>query len=109
MAPRTAVHRWDELDLDKVTEMIARKAIVGVRETMVQTFLKRGAIVPRHVHETEQLIYVLQGALRTRVDDDVVTLREGEVLQVPAGSPHQIEALDDTFVLDIKGTETTCR
>ncbi len=109
MAPRAAVYRWDELDLDKVTEMIARKAIVGVRETMVQTFLKRGAIVPRHVHDTEQLIYVLQGALRTRVDDDVVTLREGEVLQVPAGSPHQVEALDDTFVLDIKGTEAPCR
>ncbi len=88
--------------------MIARKAIVGVRETMVQTFLKRGAIVPRHVHGTEQLIYVLQGALRTRVDDEVITLREGEVLQVPAGSPHQVEALDDTFVLDIKGTETPC-
>jgi quercetin dioxygenase-like cupin family protein len=109
MAPRTAVYRWDELDLDKVTEMIARKAIVGVRETIVQTFLKRGAIVPRHTHGTEQMIYVLQGALKTRVDDDVITLREGEVLQVPAGAPHQVEALDDTFVIDIKGTETPCR
>jgi len=24
---------------------------------------------------------------------------------VPAGSPHQIEALDDTFVLDVKTEE----
>jgi quercetin dioxygenase-like cupin family protein len=105
MPPEAPVYRWDELDLEKVTEMIARKAIVGVRETMVQTFLKRGALVPRHVHGTEQFIYVLQGALRTRVGDDAVTVREGEVLQVPAGAAHQIEALDDTFVLDIKGTE----
>ncbi|HEY6357576.1 MAG TPA: cupin domain-containing protein [Vicinamibacterales bacterium] len=109
MAPKGPVYRWDELDLEKVTEMIARKAIVGVRETMVQTFLKRGALVPRHVHGTEQFIYVLQGALRARVgDEDAATVREGEVLQVPAGAPHQIEALDDTFVLDIKGTEGPC-
>ena len=109
MAPGAPVYRWDELDLEKVTEMIARKAIVGVRETMALTFLKRGALVPRHVHGTEQFIYVLQGALRARVGDDAVTLREGEVLQVPAGAAHQIEALDDTFVLDIKGTEASCR
>ena len=86
--------------------MIARKVIVGVRDTMTQTFLKRGALVPRHTHETEQLIYVLQarcarGSATTRSS----RLREGEVLQVPAGAGHQLEALDDTFVLDIKGTE----
>jgi quercetin dioxygenase-like cupin family protein len=109
MAPGAPVYRWDELDLEKVTEMIARKAIVGLRETMTQTFLKRGALVPRHEHGTEQLIYVLQGALRARVGEDAVTLREGDVLQVPAGVAHQLESLDDTFVLDIKGTETPCR
>jgi quercetin dioxygenase-like cupin family protein len=109
MTPGAPLYRWDELDLEKVTEMIARKAIVGVRETMTQTFLKRGALVPRHAHGTEQLIYVLQGALRTRVGDEAVTVREGEVLQVPAGAAHQVEALDDTFVLDVKGTEAPWR
>jgi quercetin dioxygenase-like cupin family protein len=72
---------------------------------VTQTFLKRGALGPQHAHPTEQFIYVLQGALRTRVGEDAVTVREGEVLQVPAGAGHQLEALDDTFVLDIKGTE----
>jgi quercetin dioxygenase-like cupin family protein len=28
-------------------------------------------------------------------------VREGELLHVPAGAPHQAEALDDTFVLDV--------
>jgi len=109
MAQTVAVYRWDELDLEKVTEMIARKAIVGARETMAQTFLKRGALVPRHAHQAEQMIYVLQGALRLRVGDEAVTLREGEVLRVPPATPHQIEALDDTFVLDIQATEAPCR
>lgn len=107
MADAASVYRWDELDLEKVTEMIARKAIVGVRDTITQTFLKRGALVPRHTHGTAQMIYVLQGALRTRVGDEAPILHEGEVMQVPAGLAHQIEALDDTFVLDIRGTEAS--
>jgi hypothetical protein len=32
--------RWDELELDKVTEMIARKVVVGDRNTVIQAYLK---------------------------------------------------------------------
>ncbi len=106
MTRRVTLYRWDELSLDKVTEMVARKAIAGDRQTLVQIYLKKGTLVPRHAHPHEQMIYVLQGALRTLVDDEEITVREGEVLQVPAGAHHQAEALDDTFVLDARVTET---
>jgi quercetin dioxygenase-like cupin family protein len=106
MTRRVSLYRWDELALDKVTEMVARKAIAGERHTLVQVYLKKGALVPQHSHTSEQMIYVLQGALRTLVEGEEVTVREGEVLQVPAGAPHQAEALDDTFVLDVRGTDT---
>ena len=105
MTRRAALYRWDELSLDKVTEMVARKAIVGERQTLVQIYLKKGTLVPYHSHTSEQMIYVLQGALRTLVDGEEITVREGEVLQVPPGAAHQAEALDDTFVLDVRGTE----
>jgi quercetin dioxygenase-like cupin family protein len=68
---------------------------------MAQSYLKKGALVPRHAHAREQLIYVLQGALRLLVDLEEVTLREGEVLVVPADVPHQVEAIDDTFLLTV--------
>ena len=104
MTRRPALHRWDQLELEKVTEMVARKAVVGERHTLVQAYLKKGALVPQHVHAGEQMIYVLQGVLRVLVDGTEVTVREGEVLQVPANVPHQAEALDDTFVLDVRAT-----
>ena len=44
---------------------------------------------------------VLQGALKLLVGGDEVTLREGEVLHIPSNVPHQVEALDDTFVLGV--------
>ena len=55
----------------------------------------------QHTHGAEQFIYVLQGALRALVAGEESTVREGEVLLVPAGVPHQVEALDDTFVLSV--------
>ena len=102
MTRRVCLYRWDALALHKVTEMIARKAIVGAEQTLAQAYFKKGALVPMHAHEGEQMIYVLQGALRTLVDGEELTVREGEVLQVPAHVPHQAEALDDTFVLDVR-------
>jgi quercetin dioxygenase-like cupin family protein len=47
------------------------------------------------------MTYILQGALRVRVGDEELTVREGEVLHIPSGLPHQAEALEDTFELDI--------
>lgn len=94
-----AVHRWDEIDLEKVTEMISRKVVSGRRQMMAQVYLKRGAQVPMHSHESEQLLYVLQGALRCCVGGENLTLREGEVLHIPSGVEHQAEAIEDTFEL----------
>jgi quercetin dioxygenase-like cupin family protein len=44
---------------------------------------------------------VLQGALRAIVDGDEVIVREGEILHVPPQVPHQAEAIEDTFTLDL--------
>jgi len=95
------VVRWDSLPLEKVTEMVARKTVRGTNLTLTQSYLKKGALVPRHAHAGEQMLYVLQGAICAGVDGRDVMVREGEVLQVPAGALHQAEALDDTFILDV--------
>jgi len=94
-------HRWDEIPLEKINEMVSRKTLAGEREMLAQTYLKRGALVPLHAHDSEQMTYVLQGALRVDVEGEQIVVREGEVLHIPAGVPHQAEALEDTFELDI--------
>ena len=77
------LHRWDEIALEKVTEMLSQKIVTGEREMIAQTYLKRGALVPMHSHESEQMTYVLQGALRFLVDGEEMIVREGEVLHIP--------------------------
>ena len=95
------LHRWDEIALEKITEMMSQKIVAGEREMLAQTYLKRGALVPIHSHDSEQMTYVLQGALRFVVSGEEIVVREGEVLHIPSGMPHQAEALEDTFELDV--------
>jgi quercetin dioxygenase-like cupin family protein len=101
VAPTARLHRWDEIALEKVTEMISRKLVTGEREMLAQVYIKKGALVPMHKHESEQISYVLQGALRFVVGGEEITVREGEVLHIPSWVDHQAEALDDTLELDI--------
>ena len=101
MVSRTSLHRWDEIALEKVTEMISRKIVSGEREMLAQIFMKRGALVPLHAHDSEQMTYILQGALRVVVDGEEIIVREGEVLHIPSRLPHQAEALEDTLELDV--------
>jgi len=95
------LHRWDEIALEKVTEMLSRKIVSGEREMLVQVYVKCGCLVPMHAHDSEQMTYVLQGALKFVIHGEEITVREGEVLHIPPGVEHQAEALEDTFELDV--------
>jgi quercetin dioxygenase-like cupin family protein len=95
------LHRWDEIALEKVTEMVSRKIVSGEREMLAQVYLKRGCLVPMHSHDSEQMTYILQGALKFVIGGEEITVREGEVLHIPSSVEHQAEALEDTFELDV--------
>ena len=81
--------------------MASRKIVTGEREMLAQVYLKRGCLVPMHAHESEQMTYILQGALRFLVGGEEITVREGEVIHIPSSVAHQAEALEDTFELDV--------
>lgn len=101
MTAPARLYRWDEIALEKITEMVSRKVVATERLTVAHIYLKRGALVPMHRHASEQMTYVLQGTLRVQAAGEEFTVREGEVLHVPPGQPHQAEALDDTLELDV--------
>jgi quercetin dioxygenase-like cupin family protein len=97
-------YRWNDIPIEQVTPMLDRKLITGNRMMLAQVFLKKGCIVPRHQHENEQLTYILEGALRLWVGDDlsdVYDLHAGEVLFIPSNVPHKAEALEDTLDVDV--------
>ncbi len=81
--------------------MISRKVISGDKAMVAQVFLKKGAVVPEHHHESEQLTYIMDGALKFELEGKTVIVRKGEVLRIPSNVPHRAVALEDTLDLDI--------
>lgn len=102
-APSAQLHRLEAAEREKLMDLVERRYISGERTTLAQVWLYKGAIVPTHTHESEQLSYVVEGALRFKLGADgaeEVTVRSGEVLVIPSNHPHAAEALEDTYDLD---------
>ena len=104
MERKAMLHRWESMPTEQLSERIGRRMITGDRMMLAHIYLKKGAVVPRHQHENEQITYVLDGALRFRLGEDgaqQVDVRSGEVLTIPPNLPHTAEALEDTLDVDI--------
>jgi len=101
MTATPQLYRWDEMKLEHVTDSISRKYVAGDREMVAQIYLKHGAIVPTHSHESEQLTYVVTGALKFTLDGRDIVVRAGELLRIPSWMPHSAEAIEETFELDL--------
>jgi quercetin dioxygenase-like cupin family protein len=99
--------KWDAIPKETVTDDIARRLFTGERMMLAQVYLDRGAIVPWHSHENEQLTWILSGSLRFLIgeegseDVEDIVVSEGEVLYIPSNVPHRAEALEDTVDVDI--------
>ena len=96
--------RIAEQPVEQLNPLISRSLITGERTMLAHVYLKKGAVVPMHSHDNEQITYVLEGALRFRIGDggpDGLVVRAGEVLHLPSNVPHEAEALEDTVDVDV--------
>src|SRR5216683_6300262 len=92
---------WESVPLETMSDVISRKVISGEKAMVAQVFLKKDAVVPEHHHESEQITYILEGALKFELEGQEVIVRKGEVLHIPSNVPHRAVALEDTLDLDV--------
>jgi len=90
------------IPVEALNPLIDRQFVYGERTMLARLTLRRGAVVPEHSHENEQITYVLEGALRfTLGDGRVIVVGAGEILVIPSNLAHKAEALEDTIDLDV--------
>src|SRR5271155_5556200 len=92
---------WDSVPLEQMSDVISRKLITGEKAMVAQVFLKKDAVVPEHHHESEQITYILEGALKFELEGKEVVVHKGEVLYIPSNVPHRAVALEDTVDVDV--------
>ena len=94
-------YTWDEMPKEELSELIGRKIISGDKAMVAQVFLAKGAVVPEHQHDSEQITYILEGALKVQLEGKEIVVYKGQVLRIPSNVPHRAVALEDTLDLDI--------
>ncbi len=93
---------FDRIPVENLNPLISRQMVWGERAMLARIVLRKGAAVPEHNHENEQITYIVEGALRfTLGDGRVLTVSAGQVLVIPSNLPHSAVALEDTLDLDI--------
>ena len=95
------IHEWAGIELEQLNPLVARQALHTERMTVAHLHLRKGALVPRHSHPNEQITMLEKGRLRFRFDAEERTLDAGQMMQIPGGLPHSVEALEDSVALDL--------
>ena len=96
--------RWSEIHKEHLSDEIDRRLVTGDQLMLAHVYLKKGAIVPQHHHENEQMTYILEGSLHFYLGEDEkeeVVVSAGEVLHIPSNLPHKAIALEDTLDVDV--------
>lgn len=92
---------WDAVPLEPMSDLISRKYVAGDKVMLAHIFLKKDAVVPEHHHESEQITFIVEGALKFELEGREVVVRKGEVLVIPSNVPHRAVALEDTVDIDV--------
>jgi len=94
-------YTWEKMEKETLNPQIWRKIVTGEKAMVAQVFIAKGGVVPEHSHESEQITYILEGALEFELEGRRVVVSAGQVLRIPSHVPHRAVALEDTLDLDI--------
>jgi quercetin dioxygenase-like cupin family protein len=92
---------WKDVVAEHMNPRLTRQAIHSERLTIARLGLMRGALVPEHKHENEQVTMLEKGRLKFVVDGEETILEAGEALAIPPDAPHWVEALEDSVAIDV--------
>src|SRR5258708_12564019 len=94
-------YTWDDMQKEVLSPTIARKIISGDKAMVSQVFLAKGAIVPEHHHESDQITHILEGALKFEIEGREVVVGKGQRLRIPPNVPPPPLALQHTLAPSI--------
>ncbi|HJR52642.1 MAG TPA: cupin domain-containing protein [Gemmatimonadota bacterium] len=95
---RPAVRHSEDVERDPVDagKDTVRQVLIGPDEgpnfALRRFIMQPGGGMPPHTNTVEHEQYVLRGRARIGIGDDVHDVRAGDVLFIPAGTPHWYEA-----------------
>jgi quercetin dioxygenase-like cupin family protein len=93
-----SVRRADSLPAEEVKAGTGttRQVLIGPEQgpnfALRRFIMQPGGGMPRHTNTVEHEQYVLRGAARITLGDEVHQVKAGDVVYIPAGQPHSYRA-----------------
>jgi quercetin dioxygenase-like cupin family protein len=90
LAPQLALAQWAGIKRTDLT----RSDLSAPGREVIQVLVEfaPGVAAPRHSHPGEEIAYVIEGVFLCELDGrPPVTLKAGEALSIPAGTPHAVK------------------
>ncbi len=94
-------YQFDQMEFETVNDKVFRRYVCGKNAMLVYFKLKKGAVISKHHHVSEQITYILEGRVRVFSEEKEYVVGKGEVLIIPANVFHEFHALEDTIDLDV--------
>lgn len=91
---------FEKLPAENLSDKANRRSVHGAKGTLARFEFKKGAVIPRHQHPQEQIIYILSGSARVTLEGKDYILKSGEVLVIPSNAFHSLEALEDSIDIE---------
>jgi len=85
---------------EKLSDKITRQFVMGAQTMIVRWTLKKGAQIPLHFHQNEQVTWITEGKVEIKSQGKTFIVKAGEVIIFPAFAPHEFVALEDTIDID---------
>jgi len=83
-------------------ELHVKPLMWGDEMTLLEFHFAAGVGTSTHTHEHESLLYVVKGTIRSRVGGEEFILGPGDVCRHPRDLPHNVEAIEESLVIEIK-------
>lgn len=68
---------------------------------MTELMIKRGSVLPEHVHQSDHSAYLLQGCILVIADDNTAKFVQGDSWCMKKNICHRTEAIEDSVVLEV--------
>lgn len=94
-------YHFDKMKYEQVSDKVFRRYVYGKDVMLVYWYFKKGAVIPMQRHVSEQITYILKGAVEVISGDKTYQVKAGDVIILPSNAPHKFIALEDTVDLDI--------
>lgn len=91
---------WDNIEQDNLINGIKRRIITGEKVMLGRIYFPKGAKVPSHTHESEQVTHVITGCLKFLINGQEIFVRAGQTLVIPSHEEHSAEAIEETDEID---------